>query len=229
MIAAVMQPYFIPYIGYFQLMHAADVFISLDDAQYIERGYVNRNRIAEYSFPWFTLPVRKGSRDLAINQRHYAITASTIASLELRIERAYRRAPGFEQMRPVLSGILRHDDLNVAGFNLNALKVLARLLGLTVTFDGSSNLPRAGERGQRRIMSLCRWKSANCYVNPAGGSRLYDPDEFASLGIQLRFLSSCVEPESPKGHLSIIHLMMTTGIERTRTLLGSYALHPAAR
>jgi hypothetical protein len=74
MIVAILQPYFFPYIGYFQLMQAVDVFVIYDDAQYMKGGWINRNRIrCSGKSTWLTLPVRRDSRELSINQREYLL------------------------------------------------------------------------------------------------------------------------------------------------------------
>jgi hypothetical protein len=84
-IAAIMQPYFFPYIGYFQLMHAVDVFVFHDDVQYIKSGWINRNRILVNEGPtWFTLSVESASYALPIHYRHYQLDGKTIVQRSVR-------------------------------------------------------------------------------------------------------------------------------------------------
>src|SRR5687768_9759783 len=93
-VAAVMQPYFFPYIGYFQLLRAADTFVVLDDVQYIERGWVNRNRVLIGSeAKWLTFPVVNAPRFLAINERSYRASAEDRETILKTVTKAYRKAP----------------------------------------------------------------------------------------------------------------------------------------
>jgi WbqC-like protein family len=87
MIVSIMQPYFFPYIGYFQLAACSDIFVFHDDVQYIKGGWVNRNRILRDGQPrWLTLPVRKGASRLTIQQRQYQLDEPVTARVLRRVE-----------------------------------------------------------------------------------------------------------------------------------------------
>ncbi len=222
MIVAIMQPYFFPYIGYFQLMHAVDTFVFLDDVQYIDRGWVNRNRIPVDGKPaWLTMPVRKASRALPINRREYLLDEGTPAA-KRKLRAAYRQSDDHAALESI-EALLGFPDANVARFNAHHLREIAGWLGIGCRFATASELLHDEQlRGERRILELCRRLGATGYVNAIGGTALYDPANFAEAGIRLSFLRTCAPP-SPcadgPAHLSVIDLLVRNGAARCRELL----------
>src|SRR3569623_1528068 len=152
MIVSVMQPYLFPYLGYFQLMAASDVFVSYDDAQYMKGGWINRNRIVVGGkAAWITLPVRKASHLARISQREYVLSAETRRVFFERIDKAYPRAPHRQGTLALLDEILQYPATCVAEFNLNALRALARLLRIEARIHRSSEVatPAAADAPQK--------------------------------------------------------------------------------
>ena len=236
MIAAIMQPYFFPYIGYFQLMRAVDTFVFYDDAQYMKGGWINRNRILHNGEPaWLTLPVRRASLTLAINQRDYLFDGEAICSLKKRLHDCYQKAPEFDSAFPFVCDLLEFGNPNVAAFNAHVLEGVARYLGLGCRFLASSAIEKpAGLKGQAKVIEICKRLGASRYVNPSGGVDLYTRGEFACAGIELQFLEA--KPASYKqfdaAHqpfLSIIDVLMFNSIERIQTLLDDFRLIQPAR
>ena len=235
MIAAIMQPYFFPYIGYFQLMKAVDVFVFYDDAQYMKGGWINRNRILVNGEPfWLTLPARGAQLTLPINERHYLLDGDRIGGIKQRLRTSYARAPAFKETFPVLCELLDFHDANVATFNEHLLTVLARKLGIICKFVVSSDLVKTPDlKGQEKVIDICRRLGATRYVNPIGGIDLYDPCAFSRVGIDLAFLrarpthyAQAGQPHIP--FLSIIDVLMFNSCEHTKGLLRDYeAITPA--
>lgn len=230
MIAAIMQPYFFPYIGYFQLMHAADIFVFFDDVQYINRGWVNRNRIRGNGEPaWLTLPVRNASRELSINRREYLLPGDdTLERVEQRLHAAYSRSPYWAEAMPLISDLLRFRNVNVAAFNAHLLTEIAQRLGIKCRFLLSSEIDQPmGLRSQARIIDLCRRVGADHYLNPVGGVELYDAASFDAAHLQLSFLRTTAMPVQlacdPR-HLSIIDGLMHDGITGCGARLPEYEL-----
>lgn len=208
-----MQPYFFPYIGYFQLMHAVDTFIFFDDVQYIDRGWVNRNRIRENGMPaWLTLPVHGGRRELSINQRHYFSDEATTKRITRRLQASYARAPYRSDTVALLSKVFGLGQENVADFNACSLKEIASQLGITCQFLMSSQIDKEAQlKGQDKIIDLCLRLGVDQYINPIGGVDLYNPETFDKNGLQLRFLETevpAVDLGGTSSHLSIIDTLM---------------------
>lgn len=226
MIVALVQPYFFPYIGYFQLMHAVDCFVFYDDAQFMKGGWVNRNRILRSGSPaWWTFPVVSADYKLPINQRSYAASAEAIGSLAAKIDHAYRKAPHFKRVFAQLTSRLQEPMPNVAEFNQHHVKCIAQELGIDCQFAVSSEIDKdAALDGQARVIDICRRLGATTYINPIGGLELYDPRAFESAGIELRFIKARPtdyaqfgEPHVP--FLSIVDVLMFNGPELSRALL----------
>jgi hypothetical protein len=227
MIASIMQPYLLPYIGYFQLIACSDIFVALDDVQYIKRGWINRNRILLNGSPdWITLPVAYADHSLSIRERRYTQPEHYVPKMLRRIEAAYRAAPFFDVAFPFLQDALSPDESNVADFNLSVLKCLTARVGIRTPIVVSSSLGVGEElRGQDMVIAKCRRVGATRYVNPLGGTSLYDKRCFADAGITLNFLKSTVSPyqqfgQTPVPFLSIVDVLMfndETAISRMLT------------
>ena len=224
MIAAIMQPYFFPYLGYFQLLRAADIFIFHDDVQYIKAGWVNRNRILlGGQAGWLTLPVRSAEHTRAINERYYVLEPAVVGDLLRKLEAAYRQAPQFTAVFPIVREIMEFESANVAAFNINLVSRLCRKLGIAPRFYLASALEKDHRlTGQERVIELCRRVGASCYVNPIGGRHLYDRHVFAHYGIQLRFLKANVISGRRDPFLSIIDVLMFHEVAAIENLLSNY-------
>ncbi len=231
MIVAIMQPYFFPYIGYFQLIEYADVFIYLDDVQYIKGGWVNRNRILKNGeASWITLPVLHAGHALAINKRQYELSPTIIARILRVIEERYRKAPNFREVYPIVREIMAYEDPNIARFNTNLIDRLADHLEIRARLVRSSELIKHNLlAGQERVIALCRHLDATCYVNPVGGVALYQRERFARNGIDLCFLESTCSPypqfgAAPVPSLSIIDVLMFNDRQSLAKRLREYRL-----
>ncbi|MDN5881408.1 MAG: WbqC family protein [Nitrosospira sp.] len=226
---AIMQPYFLPYIGYFQLMHAVDVFVCFDDVQYINRGWVNRNRILVRGRPnWVTMPVVKANRKDSINKRCYVAGTDAKDAIKRQLEAAYCTTPHKRNVLPLLVSLINYDERNVAKYNMHLLGCLAEILGIKcdVRLASDFNLPKT-RKGQDRVIDICRLLGANTYINPRGGMELYNINAFERAGIRLFFLGTTVAPLCVNGdglHLSIVDTLFNHGIEATRVLLDDFQL-----
>jgi len=226
MIVAIMQPYFFPYIGYFQLMKAVDRFVFYDDAQFMKGGWVNRNRILRDGAPaWWTYPVERDDYRLPICQRHYGRSATRVQSMLGQIEGAYRRAPRFRQVLPQLAACFESGETSISRFNQAHLQSLARDLGIDCDFLVSSEMAQtAGLSGQARVIDLCRRLGATRFINPIGGLGLYDATAFHAAGIELAFLraEATTYPQFQSAHvpfLSIVDVLMFNPADVVRDLL----------
>jgi hypothetical protein len=226
---AIMQPYFFPYLGYFQLIAHSDVFVIHDDAQYIKGGWINRNRIlTEGRASWLTLPVSRGAHDAAINGRRYQLDPSIVDRLLRRIDAAYATATTFKRTSMLVHEIMTCADSNVATFNARLLQRIAGHLAIPTRFVFSSQIAKdARLTGQERVIDLCARLGATQYVNSVGGSRLYQADRFAASGIELSFFESTVSPYKQFGQtfvpsLSIIDTLMFNSDQAMAGLLKQY-------
>jgi hypothetical protein len=229
---AIMQPYFLPYVGYFQLLGAVDRFIVYDDIQLSRHGWVQRNRILVDGKPrLFSLPLKKDSDFLDINRRRLADLYDRDRDKILRVIRtAYGKAPFFSQAMPVVEECFCCGERNLFGFVFHSIRKIRDYLGLGTEIVVSSPVGvREGPTGQERVIALCRAMKADEYVNAIGGQALYRKEDFESNGIGLSFIKTGEFSYPQFGgdvvpNLSIIDLMMFNEVGRIRDFLARYTL-----
>jgi len=223
---AVMQPYLFPYIGYWQLIHAADVFVIFDDVNYINRGYINRNSIlVNGKEQRFTLELKGASQNKWINQ----IDVGNNESKLLRtVELAYKKSPNFKAVYPLIEKVLVNEEENLAYFVGDSIKTVSDYLGVNTTFIYSSDLNKYNNlKGQEKIIDIAVRLSADHYINAIGGQGLYDETQFNQEGIMLRFLKTQINEYKQFGnefisYLSIIDILMFNDLTDVHEMLNAY-------
>jgi hypothetical protein len=231
----IMQPYLLPYIGYYGLVGAVDHFIILDSVQYIRRGWVNRNRLPEPlsadGWLYFGVPVKKTSRETKIQSIEISFADPWQENLKRTLFQKYSNAPHFESALPLLSTLFEPPKL-LRDLNFDLLLQFSSYLGLEVEWTLSSNLllqhaSLGALSGSDLILGLCQCVGASTYVNLPGGKELYEEKTFAEAGIDLRFLPALNElPEGliPKSALqwSILDLVMWRSREEIKGTLALF-------
>lgn len=228
---AIMQPYFLPYLGYFQLLAAVRTFVIYDDVQYIKGGWINRNRILIQEQPHFiTLPLEKASPNKSIQELTIAETGHWRKKMRNAVRSAYGRAPHYREIFPAIQDIIDDVHPRLADFLENSLRRIAALLGISTEIVKSSDvLPRDEIRGADRVLAICKNLEATAYINAIGGKPLYLPAKFQQSGVSLHFLKSGI-PEYPQQStaftpsLSIVDVLMFNGVEGTRKMLDCFSL-----
>jgi hypothetical protein len=216
---AIMQPYFFPYIGYFQLIAAVDTFIVYDNIKYTKKGWINRNRMLQNGKDvMFSLPLKTDSDYLDVCQRELAIDFNCDKLLN-QFKGAYRRAPYFEQTFPLVEKILRDESQNLFRFLKHSIVKTCEHLGITTEIRNSSDIAIDHTlKNQDKVFALCAAVAANTYVNAIGGIELYSKEAFREKGIDLKFIQSKPFEYPQLGSefvpwLSIIDVMMFNPLE----------------
>jgi hypothetical protein len=219
----IMQPYFMPYIGYFQLIAAVDVFIVYDNIKYTKKGWINRNRmLLNGSDAMFSLPLSKGSDSLDIVERDLAADFVPRKLLN-QFEGAYRHAPQFELTYSVLERIVQHEDANLFRYIHHSIVQLCQHLGINTEIRISSEIAIDHElKGQDKVLTLCKAASADTYINTIGGVELYDKADFRMQGIDLKFIKSRPLEYAQLGNkfvpwLSIVDVLMFNPVEQVQS------------
>jgi hypothetical protein len=224
----IMQPYFLPYIGYWQLLNAVDTYVIYDDVAYIKQGWVNRNRMLVNGKDFlFSLPLIDASSFKNINQ--IDIMAANPKLLKT-IEQAYAKAPYFKQVFPLVISIVNHADRNLAGYVTNSIGSVADYLQIRTKILVSSDIDKDNDlKGQEKVLHICEKLGATRYYNAVGGQELYSKEEFAWKNISLMFLKT--NPITYKQFknefvpgLSILDVMMFNSVEEIQGLLNQYEL-----
>lgn len=185
--AAIMQPYFFPYIGYFQLIHAVGKFVIYDDVTYIKQGWINRNRILERDKPaYFTLFTQGASSNKLINEVSVGHNAKELIKT---LEHNYKKAPFFQTTMPLIESLLRNEEKNLALFLTHSLKGICEYLMIDTQIMLSSQIKKdVSLKKEQRLIDICKMLGCNVYINAIGGQALYRPDDFNKAGIRLSFL-----------------------------------------
>lgn len=226
---AIMQPYFLPYIGYFQLMANVDKFVVYDNIEYTKKGWINRNRfLVNGKDEYFSLPLKKDSDFLHVDKRFLADSFKEESQKMLRrFTENYRKAPYFNEGIHLVQRILTYDDKNLFQFNFHSLQILSQHFGISSDLVVSSTLQIDHSlRAEEKVLAICKNLKAEMYINPIGGFELYSNQTFRSHGIQLRFVRS--KPFEYKQFdgvfipwLSIIDVVMFNPPERIEEYLHS--------
>ncbi|GHV57588.1 hypothetical protein FACS189460_4400 [Deltaproteobacteria bacterium] len=228
---AVMQPYFLPYLGYWQLLAAVDAFVILDDVNYITRGFINRNYLLLSGRPHlFSIPLENPSQNRLIKETKLNFSGYARDKLLKTIAAAYKKAPEFEAVFPLLEKIILFPETDLTGYIAHSITAIRRHVGLKTEIYVSSELKqRPGLKAQAKIIDLCANLGAETYINPPGGWDLYDPTEFRARGLALKFLRPGQVAYRQFNHefvpnLSFLDVMMFNKLGPIENFLQEYAL-----
>lgn len=229
---AIMQPYFFPYIGYFQLLQAVDEFIVYDNIEFSKKGWVNRNRIlVNGKDGYISLPLKNDSDYLDIVNRSLAdVWKIERKKMSNRISESYRKAPYFKSVFPLFEQCLAFEDVNLFRFILNSLSTTKTYLQISTPLIVSSEISiNHSLRSEDKVLALCKARGADTYINPIGGVGLYDKTRFKQEGITLNFLKANNIQYAQFSNdfipfLSIIDVMMFNSVEEIRALLNQYTI-----
>ncbi|WP_245395277.1 WbqC family protein [methane-oxidizing endosymbiont of Gigantopelta aegis] len=190
---AIMQPYFFPYIGYFQLIYAVDTFVVYDDVNYINRGWINRNNLLAKDKPELvTLQLMGASQNKLINEIH---VGHNRLKLLKNISQKYSKAPCFQRVFPVIEDIMCYQEDNLSLFLDYSLRAVCDYLSIHPKWMLSSYIEKDNAlKGQNKILSICKSLHATHYINPPGGRHLYDHELFEEQGIKLSFIETECSP-----------------------------------
>lgn len=225
---ALMQPYLFPYLGYWQLMDAVEVFVVYDTVQYSAGGWINRNRIRyPDAVRWLTVPVARGASHQAIGRQRLAPGFARQRDRMLRaLATAYRTAPhrdrGLDLAERGLSA--GADGAPLLELLLHTLECTRELLGIRAQLRLASGLEHDRSLGREdRVIALSLAAGGTEYLSLSGGRELYSAERFTAQGLRLRFREFDAEREGGEGELalSILDLVMRYDLPELRALLAA--------
>lgn len=191
---AIMQPYFMPYIGYFQLINLVDKFVFYDDVTFIKQGWINRNQILiNDQAKLFSVPLSNASshtliKDVLISDIRYEKWKKSFLST---IMFNYKKAKNYEIVEALIERILLTPPKTISDLAIKSVIEMSNYLDLDTEFDVSSqNYGNTHLSGQDRVLDICQKENANTYINPIGGMELYSRDIFSERKIELMFISA---------------------------------------
>lgn len=227
----IMQPYFFPYVGYWQLIRAVDKYIIYDDVNYIKRGWINRNRILYKGDSRFiNIHIKNASQNRLIKDTQIAQNQIDTEKLLLLIKEAYKKAPYFNQTYNIIQDILYYKDIYLVGYLKYQIEILCKYFDINTEILLSSEIKKNNTlKGEEKILEICKIQEASTYINAYGGINLYHKENFEKEKIDLKFLKmgniqyKQFENQFISG-LSIIDVMMFNSVEEIKEMLLVYEL-----
>lgn len=244
---AIMQPYFFPYIGYFQAIDAVDKYVLYHNLPFRKKSWINRNQIlvrsGESSF--ITVPLIKQSSNKRISEILIDNSTPWKRSLLRKIYFNYKRAKYFDQTFPLVERVINKDLSSLCSLSIESILAVVEHLDLSTNIEtqnqkykdiedyiksseGVGGVPYNGKQLEKkivRLLEICRREKANTLINAIGGMALYRKEDFAQNGITLSFIKTdeaLKYDQSQEGfspNLSIIDVLMFNSVENTRKLL----------
>ena len=228
MTIGIMQPYFMPYVGYWQLMAAVDTYVVYDDVNYIKGGWVSRNNILlNGKKHMFTITLNGASPNKLFNEITIKDDFKKFSRL---IEFAYRKAPYYAEVSALLDKIYNYEDKSLGAFMMNCFQVVLDYLEIDTKLILSSTIAKDNSlRGKDKVKHICHLLGADTYYNAIGGQELYDKNDFKADGIDLHFVKTELSPYPQLNNefvpgLSMIDVLMFNNPIGVKQLLTNYKL-----
>jgi len=229
---AIMQPYFMPYIGYFQLINSLEKFVIYDNIQYTKKGWINRNRIlSNGKDKLITIPIKKDSDYLNVVERELSESwGKDKIKMSNVIRSSYFKAPYYQETSELISKCLNNSEVNLFRFIYESIILINDYLEIKTPIVISSTIEADHTlKSQDKVLSICKKQNADVYINSIGGVELYDKEVFKQNNIELNFIKS--NPLQYKQFdnefvpwLSIIDIMMFNSKEQIKKYLNNYTL-----
>jgi len=232
---AIMQPYFLPYLGYFALMKHTQQFILLDTVQYIRHGWIDRNRILKPDEGWqyIKVPLKKHSREICIKDVQIDNDQRWKVKILAQIQHYKKNAPHFEAISKLLNRIFAEDYDSIVRLNLTGLKIICDYLKIDLHIDIFSAMNLKIEKPgapDEWALNICKAiPGVSEYWNPPGGIEFFDKGKYLASSIELRFLEMNLPPYNQRREvftagLSIIDVLMFNEPDSVNLMLDNYVL-----
>lgn len=225
---AIMQPYFLPYLGYWQLIKAVDKYVVYDNVTYIKGGWINRNNLlVSGEKKMFTISLKGASSFRLINEIEIGDGFDKLLKM---VQTNYAKAPYFNEVKKLLKDMVSFESRVLSGFITNSLRIILKYLNIDTEILISSELSLHTElKGKDKVIKICEHLGADTYYNAIGGQELYSKAEFAAHGIELRFLKTNLRPYTQRKcdfvpGLSILDLLMFNSPKSVNQMLDDYEL-----
>ncbi len=227
----IMQPYVFPYIGYFQLIKAVDVFVVYDDVAFINKGWINRNNIlVNGQSSMFTIPLVGASQNKLIRETEVDNLTAWSKKFLKTVEQSYKKTPFFKEGFALVEQVFNLPHVSISEMATASLKETCKYLGIdTKIIESSTVYSNQDLKAQNRILDICLQEKAVHYINPIGGMAIYDKQLFADNKILLNFIKAKPVEYKQFNHnfvpwLSIIDLLMFCSVAEINEYLDKFEL-----
>lgn len=225
---AIMQPTYLPWIGYFGLMQSVNLFILLDSVQFARRSWQQRNQIKTANGQaWLTVPVQsKGKRDQLIRDVEIDRSRNFLRSHIMALELNYKKAPYFDAYFPQIQSLLVEDHQYLIDLLVGPINWIKDSLGITTPIRRSSEFQAVGSNAEL-LAALCDEVGATKYISPPGSKDyLNESDAFSKRNIPLKYFNF-LHPQYPQRfgeflpYMSVVDLLFNCGPESINIIKNS--------
>jgi len=217
----IMQPYFFPYIGYFQLIDAVDVYVNLDHVNFMKRSYMTRNTLKNNT-P-ITIPVIGGSQNKKCNEVIVKSDDKFTINFPKTLYNLYGKEKNFEDIiQQIFITDMSNLGYSISQSNLFYIKKICNYLEISTQIIDSSEgfTTRKKNEGLQDIIGNLK---GDTYINAIGGQKLYNKEDFATQNIDLKFIQmGGVDFDNP--YSSILDLIFRYPKEHIQSQLKKYTL-----
>ena len=227
-----MQPYWFPYIGYFQIMFLVDKFILLDDVSFINKGWINRNRILVNGQPvYITMPLNNASQNRLIREIEIIEDKKWRSKILKTIEMSYKKAPYFDGVFDLIKQVINYGDSDLSLSIYHCLKLVKEYLNIDAEIVKTSSVyPKQNLKSQNRILDICQREKAKTFYNTSAGMDLYDKSLFEQNNIEFHFVKTLpttylqLFTKEFTPFLSIIDVMMNNSVDEIENMFNEFTL-----
>lgn len=181
-----MQPYFFPYIGYFQLIHCVDTYVNLDHVSFMKRSYMTRN-VLKNNTP-INVNVWGASQNKKCNEIYVNFENNYISNFLKKLENLYSKESNYDI---ILNDIILPEFINrevtISELNLNLIKRICNYLDIQTKIINTSNGFTTLKK-EKGLKSIIKQIGSNVYINAIGGQSLYNKEDFKNDNIELNFI-----------------------------------------
>lgn len=225
----IMQPYFFPYMGYWQLINAVDKYVIYDDVNFIKNGWINRNNILLNGKKYLvTLPLDGASSFLLINQIRTTSKTKDKEKVLKTIVQSYKKAPYFENVISIVENTIMNESKFICDALIYSIKSIINYLDIKTEILISSELDKDNSlSSEDKVIHICKLLNGHNYLNAIGGQELYNKSNFEKQNLQLSFLK--MNQQSYKQlsndfipNLSMIDVLMFNSPSSIREMLNDY-------
>jgi hypothetical protein len=214
----IMQPYFFPYFGYFQLINAVDVYVNLDHVAFMKRSYMTRN-ILKNNVP-ITIPVKNASQNVSCAETKVDISDKYLSKFYRTLENLYSNTPYYEVvLHTIVKPEMQHSNKSISELNISLIYRICEYIGIETKLIQSSFAFNVNElKKEHMIKSIVMQLNWNEYINPFGGINLYDKSFFIKDDIKLNFIKMD-NPSIDYPGLSILHTLFVNSPDQINSQL----------
>jgi len=231
----IMQPYFVPFLGYLSLIKQTDRFILFDSVQFMRHGWIERNRILKPDAGWqyIQVPLKKHSRDTIIKNIEINREQDWRDKIFRQLTHYKKKSPFYNETINVLDRAFNIETDSIVNLNENILKVICEYIGIDADIRIFSEMNidiKDANAPDEWALNICNaLGDADEYWNPEGGIEFFDKRKYVNAGIDIKFLKMNLSRYPQRRHefeagLSIIDVLMFNDPEKINTMLDDYEL-----